>query len=147
MRKLLLVAAILLVPILLFAPVAGMIGDGAKEVTVSVRPRSPLPVRAVLCEVLGTVKEAEQQREFLLPAGDWGGRQRPIRGEYVAPFNGGELRVQVWFTVRSSFFGLVNSYTQQQGLVVVAEYEDGRRVGTAVEIPSPAPELLTVDLP
>jgi len=131
MRRILLTAAVLLVAGALaweFVPIPVTVWDGGFDLTVHVASTGG-PMRKVTCEAFGTRAPAEQSLEFLIP---------PDSASWSAtadPFVGQTLTVRVAVSGHESPMGRALSRSQFRHLVVIGEFQDGRRVGKLVDIP------------
>lgn len=130
MRRTLGIAAILLV-------VAGLIYefglvaicDGSYDLTVTVNSISGSPIRAVSCEGVRNKDEARSRLEDLLPP------ETRLWSASAEPFTGQPLIVSIPFSFRESGLGRTWGDTQLRGLLVIVQYQDGERMGKAIEIP------------
>lgn len=141
-RKLLLISGLVLVAGLLAAeftlPRPG-VWDGHPEVTISIDTSSTPPSAVGCCVVLGGREMAGGM------ADDYRNLPRTTRiadllfdrspGLFAEPFVGAPLRPRVWVSGRLSLFGREIRRSQQQFVLVGAEWPDARRVWKVVEIP------------
>ncbi|MBS0263837.1 MAG: hypothetical protein JSS02_18005 [Planctomycetes bacterium] len=87
------------------------------------------PLSAVSCEAESSRKYAELKFQHLLP---------PERGGWSAtakPFTGKPVKIFIPVSGTESMSGRALTRTQFELLVVIGEFQDGRRVGKLVEIP------------
>jgi hypothetical protein len=128
-RTLGIVAAFFLVAALVYEFGLVAICDGFYDLSVTVKSLSSSPIRSVSCEGFRTTKDAQLSLAYLLP---------PETHTYSAsadPFTGEPLIVLLPLSFKESPLGRTWGDFQFRGLLVIVEYQDGRRVGNAVEIP------------
>jgi hypothetical protein len=115
------------ISLLLFVPWETL-GCGKFDLAVVVEP-SGGRICAVTSEAFQRREEAESALEQLTPpSSDWCSATE-------APFTGQPLKTRVPFSQRTSALGREIDYIQFHYLVVIAELQDGRRVGKLVDIP------------
>jgi hypothetical protein len=123
-----------------FFPIPVIIGDGIFDLTVHVSS-SAGPLRSVSCHACSRREDAEWIVEHLMA-------ESPIWSTTAEPFDGQPLTVPVPFTVRVSPCGRELRRSQHGYLVVLAQLNDGRRIGKRVEIPDiRLASAVTVSLP
>lgn len=119
-----------------------LIGDGCYGLSVTVKSTSSASIQAVSCEAFGYKDEAQEALELLSPPAS---RRRSASAE---PFNGQPLSVSVPFSYRESAMGRTWGETQFRHLLVIVQYQDGKRQGKLVEIPRRRDcQSLTVEVP
>jgi hypothetical protein len=112
----------------------GIIADGGYDLTIRVKSKSRNPIKAVTCQAFGQLAWAQEMAEYL--PGPQSYESYWVKAE---PYAGEDLKLMIPFSehIRTPMFGspYLKSESQFRGLLVVAELENGKRVGTAVEIP------------
>ena len=112
----------------------GRIRDGGTwHLAVTVRSASNTPIAAVSTEAFLNDEEARKTLEFLAPP------ESPMNSATQQPFQGDPLLVPITFgfTTRSALLYQFDGPTHQHAklLVIVVNYQDGKRVGRLVDIP------------
>lgn len=143
MRKAVLITLGVLVGLVLlieFGPMSGYMWSGAFPLDVEVMT-DDTPPRRVYCQANWNEREAETWCSMLRPDDE--------RVAAADPFEGQSLQVRVISDGRASLLlGRNTAWVQQQYLVVVAEWDDGRRVAKVVPIPDgQTTRTLRVEIP
>ena len=129
-RAFLTIAALVIAGVLAweFSPFPVTIWDGGFNLTVHVT--SPAgPLHSVSCQAFGRREQTEEVLEYLLPPESLG------YSAVADPFVGEPLKVYVPVSGRDSPSGRTLRRTQFRYLVVIGQWQDGRRAGKLVEIP------------
>jgi hypothetical protein len=129
-RALLMIVLLIVVGVLAweFIPLAVTVWDGSFDLTVRVSSTAG-PLDAVSCQACGRREDADYVLEHLLPP-------ETRRWSAVAdPFDGQPLTVVVPVSGRDSPSGRELRRSQFRYLVVIGQWQDGRRMGKLVEIP------------
>lgn len=111
------------------------IGDGHYDLTIRLRPAEGVRLKAVTCQAFAELASAEVEANSFLPPDSF------HQGVWLKsdPYAGEDLKLSIPFTdrVRIPFFGepYLESDWQFTGLMVIADFESGKRVRKAIEIP------------
>lgn len=126
------------------APFQTIRGGGSLPVTVVVVSSSGSPISSVTCETFSSPESAAYSLEHLLPPET---RQRSVTAD---PFDGSPLVVEIPAGERidSALLWSHSRRFQFQSLLVIADYEDGRRDGRLAALPDlRATKAIRVELP
>jgi hypothetical protein len=131
MKKWWVALAVLLLAVVGFFPFQTIHDDGLWPLVVRVHSASGKPINAVSAEAFGEGQSAEYVLEHLAPpeTGLYSATQAPLHGDDLL------VHIPVGDTVRSSLLRDYHRLYQYSRLVVIVEYEDGKREGRLVEIP------------
>jgi hypothetical protein len=112
-------------------PIQTMWDDGLWPLSVTVVSASGSPIASISCEAFSTEESAQDSLENLLPPQSWmfSTIQNPFRNEPL------EVIIPTSRKIHSVLFWSDSRYNQMRHLLVIAEYNDGRREGRLVEIP------------
>src|SRR5262249_32471486 len=117
------------------------VGDGVFPMPVNITNSGMYPLKSVSCVTVIDQKQADQILALMdLPRCDkW--------SDVEDPFIGTPLSVDIWVTTRDGLFS--HSRVQYPRLlVVIAECDDGKRLGKVVEIPDRRQfQSVSVDFP
>lgn len=129
-RAFLIIAALVIAGALVweFGPIPVTIWDGGFDLTVHVTSLAG-PLRSVSCQAFGRREQTEQVLQYLLPP------ETRLSSATADPFVGEPLTVFVRVSGRDSPSGRQLQRSQFSYLVVIGQWQDGRRVGKLVEIP------------
>lgn len=130
-KRLAIGAAVVLVTAVCLVPVQTIWDDGLWPLSVTVSSVTGSPIASVSAEAFSSEAVARSTLEHLTP---------PETRTYSAvadPFIGEPLPVLVptSYQTRSALVWSQSRYNQMRLLVVIVEYQDGRREGRLVEIP------------
>jgi hypothetical protein len=136
MRRFTIVPVVLITAAVVLVLYQKMIDDGLWPVSVTVRSAAGRPIKAVSAEAMFSRPTAEMELSRLIPPAA-ARIDNSIYGRVQEPFLGKPLKINVPTseTIHRSLVSNYKRFFQYRGLLVVAEFEDGKLEGRALELP------------
>jgi|GEM_PF-4881102 len=130
-KRLAIVVAIVLAAGVCLTPVQTIWDDGLWPLSVTVTSASSAPIASVSGQAFSSEESARYSLEHLAPP------DTRVHSAVADPYTGEPLAVPVPTSLRthSALTWSSSRYNQMRQLLVIVQYQDGRRAGRLVEIP------------